>query len=201
MDFLRDHQAFSLANLGAQVTACDFSPVAIEEAKENAAKVELDVRFVVDDSQRLSTFKDRQYDLVHVDGNLWQYEDLLTACCNWYRVLRTGGHLLLHENYPLTHWCLAEDETSGNLKVIRPYGDRTPSYSLFRISDFVSKELEEVEFPHTMADILNAMIQAGFLMEKMVECNGPQASFVIDRLGESMAKLPHDFYVISRKAE
>ena len=36
-------QAFSLANMGAQVTACDFSPVAIEEARENAVTLELDV--------------------------------------------------------------------------------------------------------------------------------------------------------------
>lgn len=194
-------QAFSLANMGAEVTACDFSPVAIEEAKENAAKVGLDVRFVVDDSQRLSNFKEGQFDLVHVDGNLWYYEDLPTACHNWHRVLRAGGRLLLHENYPLTHWCLEEDEKNGNLRVTQTYGDRTPEYSLFRIQDFVSEELEEVEFPHTMADILNAIMQAGFVMEKMVECNAAQAGFVIERLGESAGKLPHDFYVIARKVE
>ena len=49
-------QAFSLANLGANVTACDFSPVAILDARKNAEKLGLDVTFVVDDSQRLATF-------------------------------------------------------------------------------------------------------------------------------------------------
>ena len=194
-------QAFSLANMGANVTACDFSPVAIEEAKENAAVVGLDVRFVVDDSQRLSNFQEDQFDLVHVDGNLWYYEDLPTACHNWYRVLRAGGRLFLHENYPLTHWCLEEDETSGNLSVTQTYGDRTPEYYPFQIQDFVSDELEAVEFPHTMADILNAVMQVRFIMEKMVECNAAQASFPIEKLGRSGDKLPHDFYVIARKGE
>lgn len=194
-------QAFSLANMGARVTACDFSPVAIEEAKENAATLGLDVRFVIDDSQRLANFKEAQFDLVHVDGNLWYYEDLPTACRNWYRVLRADGRLLLHENYPLTHWCLEEDETSGNLRVTHAYGDRTPEYSLFRIQDFISEKHEEVEFPHTLADMLNAVMQAGFRMEKMIECNAAQAGFVIKKLGESAEKLPHDFYVIARKVE
>ena len=39
-------QAFSLANLGARVTACDYSPVAIENAKESA-KAKLPYDFFV----------------------------------------------------------------------------------------------------------------------------------------------------------
>ena len=192
-------QAFSFANMGANVTACDFSPVAIEEAKENAAKVELAVRFALADSQRLSTSKDSAFDLVHADGNLWCYEDLPTACQNWYRVLRARGRLFLHEGYPLTQWCLEEDEADGHLRVIRSYGDRRPEYSPFQIQDFVSRELEDVEFPHTMADILNAVMQTGFVLERMVECNLGQAGFEIEGLGQSAEKLPHDFYVIARK--
>lgn len=97
-------QAFSLANLGAKVTACDFSPVAIEDVRGNVEKLGLDVTFVVDDSQRLSNFEDSQFDLVHADYNLWYYEDLFGACRNWHRVLRPGGRLLLHEMNPLTNW-------------------------------------------------------------------------------------------------
>ena len=108
--------------------------------------------------------------------------------------------MVLHEMHPVTTRCLEEDKTSGNLRVTRTYGDRTPEYSPFHISDFVS-ELEEVDFSHTMADILNAIMQAGFVMENMVECNVAQAGFVIERLGESAKKLPHDFYVIARKVE
>ena len=192
-------QAFSFANLGANVTACDFSPVAIEEAKQNAARVGLAVRFVLADAQRLSTIGDGAFDLVHADGNLWYYEDLPTACRNWYRVLRANGRLFLHENHPLTLWCLEEDATDGSLRIIRSYGDWRPEYSPFRIQDFVSKESGEVEFPHTLADILNAIAQAGFVLERMVECNLDKAGFPIEGLGRCAEKLPHDFYVIARK--
>jgi ubiquinone/menaquinone biosynthesis C-methylase UbiE len=188
-------QAFSLANLGANVTACDFSSVAIEEAKENAIKVGLDVRFVVDDSQRLTNFKEAQFDLVHADYNLYYYEDLLTACHNWHRVLRAGGRLLLHEMLPLTSLCLEEEKPNGSLRVTRNYGDKTPAYSLFHIGDFVSERFEEVEFFHTLSDILNAMIQAGFIMEKMVERVQENAE------ESAIGKLPYDFFVVARKAE
>ena len=60
---------------------------------------------------------------------------------------------------------MGADEESGNLIVSRTYGDRIPEYSPFQIQDFVSQEHEEVEFPHTMADILNAIMQAGFVMK------------------------------------
>ncbi len=192
-------QAFSFANLGASVTACDFSPVAIEEAKQNAARVGLAVRFVLADAQRLSTIGDGAFDLVHADGNLWYYEDLPTACRNWYRVLRANGRLFLHENHPLTLWCLEADETDGSLRVVRSYGDRRPEYSPFQIDDFVSKESDEVEFPHTLADILTAVVQTGFVLEQMVECNLSQAGFPIEGLGRCAEKLPHDFYVLARK--
>ena len=192
-------QAFSFVNMGANVTACDFSPVAIEEAKQNAARVGLAVRYVLADAQRLSSIGDGEFDLVHADGNLWYYEDLPAACRNWYRVLRANGRLFLHENHPLTLWCLEEDAADGSLKVIRSYGDRRPEYSPFQIDDFVSKESDEVEFPHTLADILNAVVQAGFVLERMVECNLDKAGFPIEGLGRSAEKLPHEFYVLARK--
>ena len=142
----------------------------------------MSVRFVVDDAQHLSKMNEGAFDLVHADGNLWYYEDLPTACRNWHRVLRPHGRLFLHENYPLTLWCLKEDGGDGKLSVIRNYGDRRPEYSPFRIDDFVSKEFVEVEFPHTLADILNGIARAGFVLERMVECNLDEAGFPVDGL-------------------
>jgi len=46
-------QAFSWANLGADVTACDISPVAIKIARENAEMIGLPVAFNVADAQTL----------------------------------------------------------------------------------------------------------------------------------------------------
>jgi 2-polyprenyl-3-methyl-5-hydroxy-6-metoxy-1,4-benzoquinol methylase len=46
-------QAFSWTNLGAKVTACDISEIAIEIANNNASKLGLDVDFQVADAQTL----------------------------------------------------------------------------------------------------------------------------------------------------
>ena len=43
-----------------------------------------------------------------------------------------------------------------------------------------------------MADILNAIMQAGLVMEKTVECNASEAGLRVDGLSD----LPHDFYVM-----
>lgn len=187
-------QAFSLANLGANVTACDFSPVAIETAKENAIKIGIDVQFVVDDSQRLSSFEENQFDLVHADYNLWFYEDLPVACQNWHRVLRIGGRLVLHEEHPIALWCLEKDSTGG-WKKKRVYGDKTPEYYLDTDGGPPGSEgdLEAVEFPHTMADIMNAIFQSGLSVEKMVERVRENTK------GTAKGVLPSDFFVIARK--
>ena len=184
-------QAFSLANLGATVTACDFSSVAIEEARENGEKLGIDVTFVVEDSQRLKGLNADQFDLVWVDYNLWNYEDLSTACRNWYRVLRKEGRLVLHEMHPVTTWCVEEEAETGKVRVGRSYTDRTPEYYPFQVEDFAT-ELEAVEFPHTVSDIINAIIEAGFGLERMVE----RAQEDVESGG---GKLPHDLFIIARK--
>ena len=185
-------QAFSLANLGAKVTACDFSPVAIEEARRNAQKLGIDVTFVVEDSQRLAGIKECQFDVVWADYNLWYYEDLSTACENWFRVLRRKGRLILHEGHPITTWCVEEESETRELRAVRSYTDRTPEYYPFHIQDFVT-ELEAVEFPHTVSDILNAIVKADFIIERMVERTQE------DREDSAIGKLPHDFFITARK--
>lgn len=191
-------QAFSLRNMGAAVTATDFSPVAIEEATRNAAMLGIDVTFAVDDSQRLTTIEGNRFDLVHVDGNLGYYEDLQASFANWHRVLRPGGLLFLHEGYPFKR-CFDVDEATGALVFTRAYDDRSPEYYDFFIQDFVS-DLPAVEFRHTLADILNALIGAGFRIETMRECCLAEASFVTSDMGRDADKLPHDFFVLARKA-
>jgi SAM-dependent methyltransferase len=185
-------QAFSLAN----VTANDFSPVAIDLARENAAKVNIDVDFVVDDSQRLSTLRDNQFDIVFADYNLWYYEDLALACRNWCRVLRPGGRLILHEEHPLTTWCLERDADSERWKVKQSYDDPTPEYYSGEESGPFSHgdpKLEAVEFPHTMSDILNAVFQSGLIADSLIEQTRENTK------GTSGGKLPGDFWVVAHK--
>lgn len=198
-------QAFWLANLGGRVTACDFSPIAIEEAKENGAQIGLDVQFVVADSRTLNDVDDNRFDLVHADYNLWYYEDLTLACGNWYRVLRKKGRLLVHEWNPVSR-CLRDDDDSDKLYVIRSYDDHQPRYYQFAVEDFVS-ERQAVEFSYTMADIINALLEAGFVIERMVERTRAQFEKETGRVpptgdrteDSKKASLPHDFFLMARR--
>lgn len=186
-------QALMLARMGATVSACDFSGVAIAEATRNAIRFGAEVSFTVDDSQHLHSYGDAAFDLVHVDGNLWYYEDLPSAGRNWCRVLRSGGRLLLHEGHPFTR-CFRQTD-AGGLTLERAYGDRAPEYSRFEISDFVSETNDEVEFAHTMADMINCIAAAGLVIERMIENGAEEADF----RWEGLEGMPHDFYVIARK--
>lgn len=198
-------QAFSLANMGAKVTACDFSPVAIEEARSNSRALGIEVEFVVDDSQRLVEFEGAQFDLVHADFNLWYYEDLLTACSNWCRVLRPGDRLLLHEMNPVTK-CLEGDPDGDCLRVVWNYDDRRPEYYEFGIQDFES-EHQAVEFHHTLSDIVTAVAESGFSIRKMVERVGEDyhhernAAMTHQSEDSDVGKdrLPQDFFIVADK--
>lgn len=100
-------QAFSWHDLGAVVTACDIAPKAIEIASKNAAKMKLDVEFVVADMQTLEPIADGQYDIVFATYPVW-VQHIEEACKTWHRVLKPGGKLLWHMEHPITS-CFAED--------------------------------------------------------------------------------------------
>ena len=197
-------QAFSWANLGADVTACDICPTAIEIAKENAQKIGLPsnevkglpVKFVVADSQTLTPISDNEFDIVYATYICW-LEDIFKACRAWHRVLKPGGRLLLVSGHPVVG-CL--EERDGSLIVVRNYHDRTPEYSDNFAGTPIADEfggwkvdLPIVEFFHTIADIVNAMAEAGFHVEQMLETEEP------DKAASSMYKLPDIIAIVGRK--
>jgi len=162
-------QALSLANLGAVVTACDISPAAIDLARREAKEVGLQVEFVVCDSQTLEPMQDCAFDLVFAQYNFCYYEDLPTAFANWYRVLRDGGRLFTRSFHPVTA-CVKEED--GKVVITRDYYDKTPEYYKFNGTSHVPEyqsNLQAVEFPYSLSDQINAMVRAGFHLERMEE--------------------------------
>ena len=162
-------QAFALARLGATVTACDFSPAAIDIAKRRARERDLPVEFALCDSQTLEPMADESFDLVFAQYNHCYYEDLPRAFASWHRVLRPGGRLFVREAHPFT---AGLEVTDGSLTITRSYFEKNPEHYLFdgtgEIAGYRS-DLPAVEFPHTLADFVNAMAQAGFRIDRMVE--------------------------------
>ena len=56
--------SFSLARLGAQVTAVDFSEKAIQKARELKHQLKLDVQFIQSDINQLDQVLDQKFDLI-----------------------------------------------------------------------------------------------------------------------------------------
>lgn len=93
--------------------------------------------------------------------------------------MKPGGRLLLVQHHPVTA-CLEERDNS--LIVVRNYHDRTPEYDDSfggtPIVDYFggwNVDLPIVEFSHTIADIVNAIAEAGFRIERMLETEIPPA--------------------------
>ncbi|MBI2704071.1 MAG: class I SAM-dependent methyltransferase [Actinobacteria bacterium] len=92
-------EAFVLSELGANVTAIDISPVALERAKLTASTRGIAVSTLVMDAERLA-FADHSFDLVAGSGILHHLE-LGSAIDEVVRVLRPTGRAVFIE--PLGH--------------------------------------------------------------------------------------------------
>jgi SAM-dependent methyltransferase len=186
-------QAFSWHNLGAKVIACDISPAAIEIARNNAVKMGLDVDFQVADAQTLAPIPDNSQDVVFATYICW-YEDLRLACRNWHRVLKPGGRLLYRGVHPVA---AVLGEEGGKLMVEEEYFDRKPDYYQFDATPAgrkygVNVDKPTVNFRHTLADIINAICDAGFTLERVVETKAEREGF------PQLSMLPHEMAVIAK---
>ena len=164
-------QAFSWANLGAKVTACDLSPEAIRIARDNASEIGIPVEFEVADAQTLAPIPDEAFDIVFATYLCW-FEDIPLACRNWHRVLRPGGRLLMHFHHPVTTYLDVQD---GVLVPERNYFDTGPDRGDFTGTDIADRHggwdrrMPCIEFRHTLAGVMDAALCAGLRLLAMSE--------------------------------
>ena len=193
-------QAFSFENLGANVVATDLSPVAIQIARENAEKIGSQVEFLVADAQTLTPIPDGQFDLVIATYICW-FEDLFLCGRSWHRVLKPGGRLVVTHGNPVSE-CL--EERDGVITIQRSYFDRSPEYYPFdgtpmaeRYGGWQGPEI--VEFFHPLADVVNAIAQAGFCIKEMEEFESWGSDEENCDLPEIVSQLPNGLMLIAEK--
>ncbi len=96
--------SISLARLGAQVSAMDFSEEAVRSAQELAQKCKQDVRFIEGDVLDFVPALEGTMDLVFASyGTIGWFGDLEKYASNVFRYLKPGGRFVFVEFHPVVH--------------------------------------------------------------------------------------------------
>ena len=162
--------AISLARRGARVVGADFSPASLEKARALARRCEVSVSFVEADSTRLPAELWNRFDLVYATIGVITWIDDLRA---WMRsaaaAMRGGGRLLLVDIHPLFGMVGSTDP----LRFDFPYAfdgprafDEPGSYAGpgLRVA-----ATETVEYGHSLAEVVNAALEAGLRIQRLDE--------------------------------
>lgn len=152
-----------LAAAGARVTSFDNSARQLKQDRFVAERDGLDIRLEQGDAADLSRFADASFDIVfHPCSNCFmpRLQPIWNEC---FRVLRSGGVLLVGFTKPdvfIFDWL--EEERSGELKVrfSLPYTDET-SLEPDELA-LVLERNQPLEFSHTLEEQIGGQVAAGF---------------------------------------
>lgn len=156
----------SWARRGAIVTGVDIADQSILRASELAEKAKLDARFVRSDVLELIGQIDAKFDIIFQSYGTYIWLEDLTK---WGRViahyLRPDGFFYIIDQHPVWSAFAYPDENRSycNQPPVRNVGD----------SDYCDRNYirtqESLEWQHTMADVINALINAGLHLEFLHE--------------------------------
>lgn len=151
-----------LASQGRQVTASDISPAMIAHASRLNTETGHTFDLIVAGIEDLPV-PDNSFDIAFTSfGAIGFIPDLTRAFTEIARVLRPGGQWVYAATHPMS-WIFPDSPFREDLSVIRPYGKRDVYV------ETSGKTVAYAEFSHTIADHMNALIDAGFTIERVDE--------------------------------
>ena len=155
--------AINLAKRGYEVTAVDYTPAMLEEAKRNAGVYRDSIRFMQMDAQKL-TFSDETFDVVISRNLTWNLENPQKAYKEWRRVLKKDGVMLNFD----AGWYeyLYDEEKAKQFKQDRENVERAGCFDYNGYEDAdkmeeISRSLILSKVKRPQAD-LQMMLEAGF---------------------------------------
>jgi SAM-dependent methyltransferase len=164
----------SLARLGADVVGLDFSPGAIAAARDLAARVRADVRFVEADVEDAATALGGGFDLVYTTVGVVGW---LPSLPRWAAavagLLAPGGRLYLRDGHPVL-MTLDETRDDQQLVISHPYFGRGEPTRWEETTSYVG-EAGAVTSPvhyawhHPLSEIVQAVIDAGLTLTRLAE--------------------------------
>jgi SAM-dependent methyltransferase len=174
----------ALARRGANVTGIDLSAEQLSFARGLAAEHDVDVALVQGDVTDLGV-RDDAFD-VAFNAYVLQWVDDLAACFReTHRVLRPGGRFVFAMPHPV--YPLADPDTHT---VEESYFDTGR-----QVTQYDDLDQEMVTYRHRVSDVHNALIRAGFRVERIREPGSDDPDdYETGRWGEEqpalLAKLP-----------
>ena len=160
-----------LSALGADVTVFDNSPAQLAQDEMVAQREGLQIRMVQGNMQDLSAFADESFDFIMQFAGVF-VDSVLPVWREAYRVLRKGGAMIAGHNSPVEFIFDTRSMELDEELVVRhsiPYSDLT---SLSREECEQITAEEGICFGHSMEDLLQGQIAAGFLIAGFYEDYG-----------------------------
>jgi ubiquinone/menaquinone biosynthesis C-methylase UbiE len=156
----------ALAKYGAKVTCFDISDAQLDIGRQYAAEDGVDVEFVQGDMQDLSALPSQSFDLVLSCAALSYIEDVMQVFQEVARVIVSGGKFVASVDEAF--WLAI------GAKYIWPKAHENPGYFYrgpieWRWEKTDPREFKFVMFRRPLQDYINGLIEAGFVLDQMVE--------------------------------
>jgi SAM-dependent methyltransferase len=158
-----------LSAAGATVTVFDNSPRQLERDASVAARDDLSLRTVLGDMRDLSAFADGSFDTVFNPVSNLFCPDLAPVWAECFRVLRSGGTLLVGFMNP-DLWVFDTEgvDERGEL-VVRHRVPRSTLDLSAEERDRVYGEGAAIEYSHSLTDQIGGQMAAGFVLTHFAE--------------------------------
>jgi len=161
----------SLARAGARVTALDFSPAALEAAERFATAHGQRIRWVQSDVMDAASAIDDTFDLVYTSiGAICWLQDLDRWAAQIAQLLRPGGTFFIRDGHPALYTL---DETADHLSIRYRYFPNGQAQTWNDEGTYSGEgtvaNTRTYEWPHSLSEIINALIGAGLTIQRFDE--------------------------------
>lgn len=152
----------SWANLGARVTGVDLSSEAINQAGELANKLNIPAKFICEDIYTFGSTNIEEFDIVFTSyGVLCWLPNLDQWASTVAKSLKVGGQVNIVEFHPFNDLLSGYSYFSSDDPDVEDEGTYTENCT--------GEKSTIVTWPHSMSEVINALIKAGLVIESFNE--------------------------------
>ena len=196
--------SIALAKWGARVTGLDISMRQLRKASDLATEEDASVSLVLGDMESLGMFRDRCFDIV-LSSFGWEFApDLSTCVRECYRLLGSGGLLVVATTHPLSAFEWDEDEkallvTDYFNPPVELWEDsagrmRSPAMTFFRTVEEMFELLTGVGF-----SVERLLEPSPYLAKRRLDGHSPYAGSYWEDHGERLRRVPFAIVYVARK--